>query len=435
MHRFDRRRALLFGLRGGLALRALATGLPLSFLSLPRRVRAQEAETSYLVLAISDRGDPLNANAPGSYVEGVVNNPLPELAPTTVRLGAMETRAARPWAELPETLRSRLAFFHFRTGVVTHPQMDEVLHLRGAVTSTEGAREEMLPSMLAAEAAPSLGTILRDPIPLGREGLSASGLPLDGISPAELKNLFATSLSGLDRLASLRDQAIDQIYADVRASGTRQQRTFLDRHVQSRDQARALGEQLSTLLERVSDNPMNEVEEARDQILAAVALFRLNVSPVVTIHIPFGADNHQDATLEDEAAAHLSGIGLIETLHQELTAAGLLDRTTFATLNVFGRTLLPNRAGGRDHNGNHHVMAAFGPRVRPGVYGALAREGNDFAAMAIDAETGRGVPDGNVPADETLLAAGRTLVRWMGLPDEVSERRLTGGRAVEAMVA
>lgn len=433
--RFDRRHALRLA-AGGLGLRALATGLPTSFLLRPGQARAQAAQTpQFLVLALSDRGDPLNANAPGSFVEGVVNNPIEAMDPVDFELGPVRTRAARPWSTLSTELRSRLAFMHIQTGVVTHPEMDEVLELRGGVVGDAGNRVEMLPSMLAAETAALLETTLSEPVPLGREGLSSRGLPLDSIGPAELKDLFASAQPGLERLGALRDTALDTLYAEVRSQGTRTQRDFLDRFALGRSQARQLGEQLSSLLERVSDNPLTPEAEARDQLLAAVALFRLNVTPVATVHIPFGGDNHQDDTLQEEADAHASGIALYQTLFDELRAVGLEDRVTFASLNVFGRTLQRNAAGGRDHNGQHHVLSAFGSRVRAGVYGGIERRGDNFVAGDLDPASGALAPGGGIPAEESLLAAGHTLVDWMGLPREVAERRLTGGQAVEGMVS
>ncbi|MEL6186797.1 MAG: DUF1501 domain-containing protein [Myxococcota bacterium] len=432
--RFHRRHALRLA-AGGLGLRALATGLPASFLLRPHQARAQAATPpQFLVLAVSSRGDPLNANAPGSFVEGVVNNPLAEMAPVDFELGPVRTRAARPWSTLGADLRSRLGFMHLRTGVVTHPSMNEVLELRGAVTGESGNRGEMLPSMLAAEAAPLLETVLSEPIPLGAETLSARGLPLDSISPPELKDLFSSAQPGLAQLADLRDASLDAIYAEVRGSGTPAQRDFLDRFALGRNQARQLGEELSALLERVVDTPLTPEAAARDQLLAAVALFRLNVTPVVTVNVPFGGDNHQDDSLEQEADEHASGVGLIQTLFDELKAVDLQDRVTFATLNVFGRTLQRNAAGGRDHNGDHHVLAAFGSRVRPGVFGGLQREGDRFVAGAIDPATGAMAPDGAIPADETLLAAGHTLMSWLNLPEETAARRLAGGQGVAGMV-
>ena len=75
------------------------------------------------------------------------------------------------------------------------------------------------------------------------------------------------------------------------------------------------------------------------QIIAAIALIQMNVSPVITIHIPFGGDNHSDTGLANEAAQTTSGMASIAQLWTSIPAA-LQGKVTFFTLNVFGRTAL-----------------------------------------------------------------------------------------------
>jgi hypothetical protein len=122
-----------------------------------------------LILATSGQGDPLNANAPGSFVEGAQNSPLPELAATSVKLGANDYQAAKCWGTLPEELRARLSFFHHRTYTNAHPEHRKVMALQGAAKSKAGNGQEMLPSLLASELSDALGTIQVEPIPLGNE--------------------------------------------------------------------------------------------------------------------------------------------------------------------------------------------------------------------------------------------------------------------------
>lgn len=434
MTRINRRQALLRGLAGGAGLTALATGLPTSFLRSRSTAYAQSSAPTYFVLAASNDGDPVNANTPGSYVDGVINNPLDEMAPVDFRLGSVSTRGARPWSTLSEDLRARLAFLHMATDVVTHGQMDEVLQLRGSVIGRDGSRLEMLPSAIAEEAADVLETTITEPIPLSDERLFSRGLPLDNIGPVELKNLFSVEQRPLTQLAERRDAALDALAADLRSNGTQAQRAFLDRYALGRTQARALGEQLATLLERIVDNPLDEVAVAENEIVAAVALFRLNVTPVVAIQLPFGADNHQDSDLGEEADQYQDGVALIQLLWDELKAADLADRTTFAMLNVFGRTLLRNSAGGRDHNENHHTLVTFGPAIEPGVYGGLIPVDNGFGAAPIDPASGRPTSDGGINRETSLLATGRTLMRAIGLADEVAQQRLTGGTVISGML-
>ena len=55
---------------GAIGLRAMATGLPISFLVNPRSARAAAAggcSAQYLILSMSASGDALNCNVPGTY--------------------------------------------------------------------------------------------------------------------------------------------------------------------------------------------------------------------------------------------------------------------------------------------------------------------------------------------------------------------------------
>lgn len=433
------RRTLLERLgAGGLTLTSLATGLPATFLRTGKVVAAGPDTPDRLILLLSDRGDPLNANAPGSYIPGVVNNPLASMAPQTVRLGDRSVEGARPWAEiLSDDLRERLAFFHLSTGTVAHNQIGEALTLRGAVKGDEavGVREEQLPSAIAQEAAPRLGTILTEPLALGPERLSYRGLPLDNIDPLDLRNLFLAPSASLARLSALRDSVLDGMYAGLRQSGTPAQRAFLDQFARGQAEARALGEQLSDLLGEVGENTFNDEVRARNQLVAATALLQLNVTPVVTIYLPFGNDNHQDQGLTDEADEYETGVTMLQELWTRLGAANLRGTTTVASLFVFGRTLQLNASGGRDHNGAHHVSVMFGPRIRPGVVGGLANFGDGiYGATGIDPATGQNAAGGPLPASATLTAWGRTLMRAICLPDEAADRRLPGGQVVEGML-
>src|SRR4051794_18479813 len=98
MLKIKRRHALLTGLFGAeyIGLRALATGLPAWFIANPRRASAQDMQCAlaardtmqYLVLSTSSQGDPLNANAPGTYEAPEIIHPLqPTMTPAMVTLG------------------------------------------------------------------------------------------------------------------------------------------------------------------------------------------------------------------------------------------------------------------------------------------------------------------------------------------------------------
>ena len=167
---------------------------------------------------------------------------------------------------------------------------------------------------------------------------------------------------------------------------------------------------------------------------AALILFRMNVSPVVSIHIPFGGDNHTDTALARETTETVAGVGTIAKLWTQLNAAGLQDRVTFATMNVFGRTLsaAKGNGGGRTHHGDHHVAVLIGKPFKGGVVGGVEAGGGDYRATSIDAATGNAVAggSGSVPFSETLSAMGKTLGVGCGVSGEVLDLNIRGGKVV-----
>jgi hypothetical protein len=430
-----RRRLLKSAVLGAglVGLRSLATGLPKSWILGDRVAHAETTTPQFLILATSGQGDPLNANAPGSFVNGTQNNPLPELAAASVKFGESSYQAAKCWNTLPEELRARLAFFHHRTYTNAHPEHRKVMALQGAAKSKAGNGQEMLPSLIASELSETLGTIQVEPIPLGNELITFEGRSLDNIDPTGLKSLFDQPDDLLTGLTSLRDQQIDAIYGDLRKNGTAMQRQFLDRYALGREQVRKLGEDLSTLLTRLPLDPTDK-NSPMDQLIAAVALIRLKVAPVITIHLPFGGDNHNDSDLTTEAADTQASIAAMGSLWTELKAQGLEDQVTFASLNVFGRTLKRNAGGGRNHNQNHHVLAMFGKNVQGGVIGGVGPVDGDFGALAIDSSTGKGGAGGDIDPLTSLESAGKTLAAALQLPTERIEQRISGGKVVAAAI-
>lgn len=423
-------RAAMLG-AGGLGLRALATGLPASFL-LGRSVSRAELPTApdFLILSTAEPGDPVNTNVPGTYIPGAVNNPNPGMEATPLQLGPVATTAAAPWATLPEALRQRLQFFHHRTNTNAHPEWDSVLRFHGAIKNASGNGEDMLPSAFASLTAPRLGTIQAEPVALARERVSFGGRPLDNIKPSELKALFS-DVNPLADLAALRDAELDRMYADLKVNGSKIQRQFIDNYANGRAQARQLGEELGVLLDRLPLDPADANDE-RDQILTAVVLIKLKVTPVVVLRLEFGGDNHNDTELTEERDETIAAVGSMRFLWEELVAEGLQDQVTFATLNVFGRNFYRNSRGGRDHNGGHHAMVMFGRNVRPGIVGGLVpAKRNDFHAGPIDPASGALVEDGGIAGPDTLMAAGKTLGRAMGIEQEALDVRIPSGTVVE----
>jgi hypothetical protein len=422
-----KRRELLKGAGAGVLLRALSLGLPPAWLLSATADRPQRSPLSLLgaqdalaqssprgiqtlILSTSSAGDPVNANCPGAYVTGAENNP--QLPASRVSLGGGGARGATVWGELPEALRARLAFIHMSPRAVAHPEYSATMSLHGAVKNAAGNGSEMLASALAQLGAPVLGTLQREPLPLCREVLTYEGQPLQSLRPSELRALFTGAEPALSDLRATRDAALDSLYRDLSSQGTRAQRAFLDRYLLSRDEARSLGERLGGLLGELSTDD-DLVDEAGDQVIAAVALAQLRVAPVVTIRLPFGGDNHQDRELLDERDQTLEGVGHIGALWGRLVGAGLQDQVSFGLLNVFGRELQRNSQGGRNHNRSHGVLVMFGAGVRGGVFGGVSGDGR---ALSID----------GIGADETLEAAGATLAVAMGHSAEVVGARVRG---------
>ena len=433
-YKISRRQLLQGGALGlsGMLLRSLAIGLPPAALIGPRKSFGQEGsgDLQTLILSTSSAGDPVNVNCPGSYVEGVQSNPL--LNPVDFMLGDVPTRASDSWANLPAALRQRLAFVHYRTNSAAHPEYASTMAFHGSVKNAEGNGSEMFPSAVSSMGAIGIGSLQSEPIPLGRETITVEGNPLQNLKPSEIRELFSGEEQTFADLRTLRDQALDELYTDLKVSGTRAQRSFLDQYALSRTQARALGDSLGALLEALPADPDPEaIDGAMDQVIAAVALARLKVTPVVTIKIPFGSDNHQDSTLEVEAEETTKGGIVLTRLWQELEAAQLSDSVSFGMLNVFGRTLQRNGSGGRNHNRLHAVMVAFGAQINPGVYGGI---GADGGCLPINPTTGLGELNGAIATDDTMVSAGKSLLAALGHHRDAIETRVQGGRIIEGLV-
>ena len=201
----------------------------------------------------------------------------------------------------------------------------------------------------------------------------------------------------------------------------------------SQRQVRKLAEQLATTLNAITG------DDIKGQALAAAALIAANVTPVVTVHVPFGGDNHTDQDLQNETDQHITGVQGIQAVMDALAMLGLTDKVTFATMNVFGRNLnavakVEGRTG-RDHFGNHSVMIMIGKNISPCVVGGVAPSGknNAFGAGDIDSKSGAVQPGGDIPSAQTQLAAARTLGGALGIADSTLAADLSadaGGKVV-----
>ncbi len=466
-----RRESLLAGLFGAgyVGLRALATGLPPWFLLNPRRASAQDLQcmlnaknnNQFLILSTSSNGDPINCNCPGTYENSALVHPQQdEMTATKVSVGGQMLGAALPWADpsvktsmgsagcLSSAVLARTTFFHHSTGTVVHGDQPKVMKMMGAT-----AGGEMVVSAFAKHLAACFGTVQNAPIAVGAgnnagELVSFAGRTLPSITPMQLKQLLTGAKNDpLVGLQAQRDKDLDSLNALVKSqypSGSVQAQ-FLDALATSQTQVRSLADQLATTLANITANDLN------GQLWAAGALIAAKVTPVVTVHISFGGDNHSDSNLQAEADQHVSGLTAINKLLTPdaatgvLASLGLLDQVTFSTMNVFGRNLagiakVTSRTG-RDHWGNHNVTVMIGKNFKSCVVGgAVPTANNDggYAASDIDAASGAAKAGGDIPFAQTLVAAAKTLGAGLGIPDGVQTPdwiAASGGKVVTAALA
>jgi hypothetical protein len=489
---FTRRNALLTGLFGSgyVGLKAMATGLPAWFIANPSKATAQDLACAiearenlqYLIVSVSSMGDPISCNCPGTYAGGAPgDNPSaaaaihPDdaaMAATPVTLGTQTYTAAAPWATLGvttadtsgETTRARTAFFHHVTLANNHGDQPKVMRLMGATTGGE-----MLVSAYAKHLAGCFGTVQQEPVAVGARGnaselVSFAGRSLPSVSPTQLRQLLTGSTGGgfggggrnnpaqvLVSLRTIRDKYLDQLneLAKNGPGATAVQKKFLDALALSQSQVRQLTDNLADTLSSINGDGVV------DQAYAAAALISANVSPVITVRIPFGGDNHSDASLAAEVADHTdangngAGVAGINAILDALQGMQLADKVTFATLNVFGRNLngisKTESKSGRDHYGNHSVAVIIGKNVKGGVYGGVANvsggfgsSGEALGASDIDSATGASVASGgDVPRDETHVSMARTLGAALGIPQAELDKSFvgSGGKVVPAALA
>ncbi|HWE27822.1 MAG TPA: hypothetical protein VHB97_07460 [Polyangia bacterium] len=434
--KITRRQTLMSALFGAgyVGLRALATGLPASFLLNPRRALAatpaptcaSNGKAQFIILATSGNGDPINANVPGTYEDPNIQHG--SLTGTPLTIAGQQHTAAQPWSTLPQNVLDRTCFFHLMTNTPVHPKEPDVLKLMGATYQSE-----MLPSVLAKQLAPCLGTVQAQPITIGAtspsEGLVFDGQALPIIPPLSLKDTLASPAGPLTNLQPLRDQTLQQLHDLYKNGASQAQRAYLDSLITSQQQVRNINQSLLDMLNAIKDNSV------ASQITAALALVQMKVTPVVAIHIPFGGDNHHDTMLMTEATQTASGVASIGSLMMQLSSLGLADQVSFLSLNVFGRTIGPANTDGRQHNQNHQVSIAIGKPFRGGVIGGVAPVMNDYGALAIDSKTGRGVAGGDIAAVDTLASFGKTALAAVGVDAATISTTITSGQVIAPALA
>jgi len=420
---------------GGLILRSLATGIPAKILLDPLSARAEDLPSGrMLILSCSSSGDPVNANVPGTYgFSDLYHSPDATMAETAMKLGSTSTSAAKPWAQLPQNILDRTCFFHHATFTPVHGEMRRVQRMMD-----ETEKNDMLVSLLARELAPRLGTVQSDPVSLGANGgelLSSGGRVLANVGPISVRKALGGVDGPLKDLTALRDKSIDKVYALYKEHGTPSQRTLLDAWVRSRDEVRGISTALVSRLDAIDGN------DQANQVRTAAVLAAMNITPVITMRLDFGGDNHTDANLTREAQRHVTAIGQLKMLMEELDllrSQSLLKQDVLVgTLNVFGRTLKKKGTKGRDHNKSHHVTVLMGSGVKGGIVGGveLNKSGSEYQAQAIDSASGAGGSSGDIPFEETLSAMGKTLGVAMGISPERMEQILPGGKVVQSVIA
>jgi Protein of unknown function (DUF1501) len=449
MTTIHRRDALLTGLfgAGSIGLRAIATGLPAWFLANPREASAQDMQCAitaqgkmqFLIVSASSAGDSISCNCPGTYDAPAVIHPTQaEFVSTPIALGTKTVNAAQVWSTLTPAVLARTNFFHHVTGGLVHGDHPKVMRLLGR--SSGG---EMWPSIYAKHLAPCLGTVQAEPVAVGTGGnalelISFTGRTLPTVSPTQLKQLLTGSKTDpVVQLRTLRDTTLDQLNMLFKQNGTPEQSRFLDAMAASQRQVRELAAGLATTLNAIVENGVG------GQALAAAALIAAKVTPVVTLHIPFGGDNHTDPALYDEWFDHTDhdatnrGVNGIQAVMNAVAALNLTDSVTFATMNVFGRdlsgTAKVTSRGGRDHFGNHSVMMMIGKNVAAGVTGGVtALSGTVYGASSIDSVTGASVATGgDVATADTQVAAAKTLGVALGIDASLLQADFTDNGTVQ----
>ncbi len=485
----SRRDALLSTLFGAgwVGLRALATGIPASFFLNPRAALASTPTNKlaqYVIFQTSGNGDPINANAPGTYndtngsqgTSGIYHSSDASMAATNLKVGSWSGQAALPWAQpyqavptigttpllgsIPggtpaaqwQAVLNQTTFWHIATTTPVHPKEPDVLKMMDQTTS-----DEMLVSILAKQLQPQLNTIQAQPIALGAgspsESLVYGGQTQPLIPPTALKATLASPTGPLSGLQKVRDQTMNSIYQAYYKNATPAAQAYIDSLTLSQTQARNISQSLLSMLDAITDNLVVS------QVTAAIALIKMNVTPVLTIHIPFGGDNHRDTALSTEtqqttgvgntgtgysAATGLTGVPAIAWLMNQLYANNLQNQVTFMSLNVFGRTLATSTgcSTGRQHNPNHHVAITIGSGFKGGVVGGVApmtssggscTEGAstcDYGAVSFDSTTGAGSSGGDVSPAASLPSWGQTMMAAVGIDSETITSSITTGKVI-----
>ncbi len=421
----------LFG-AGGVGLRALATGLPLSMFTRPQSAHAETlpgpnacTNPQFLFLLTSSAGDPTNANVPGTYLLPELDHPpQASMAPATMTVGGKPYQAARPWTQLPAALLARTSFLHHGTYTSSHSDSAKVSALMGAVQ-----RQEMLISLLAKHLAPCLGTVQAQPVVLSRHLVTFSGAVMPTLSPPNLRGVLLSPTGPLANLQKIRDANLDRLNELFKQSGNTAQRNILDQYALSQRDARAISQDLLNALAGITGNTR------RDLNTAAAVLFKMKVTPAVVGRYSFGGDNHFDTGLVREADETVASTTALADLYNQLATHGLTDNVTIAFQNVFGRTLRTKSLEGRDHNANHDCSVIIGRGVTSSVIGGVVPFKTAFRAAGFDSSSGQISDSGDIQFETSLSSVGKTLGRAVGVSQAVLDEQILKGKVITAALA
>lgn len=455
----NRRFFLKAGLSGGLSvsMRASLLGLPAGFLMSGSTLAAPNS-AKFTIVSISGAGESINVNGPGAYptnnndlarkfdhpteritglnITDTINGTAVDVRDlensADITLGNQRVKAARAYTALDTSFLSNMACFFHRTQANAHAELPSVLRARGALKQISGRGSEQLPSAIAQELAPRLGTLMSTPVVLGGK-YSYNGAPLNTYRPTTLQDMMTNDASlGIapDDFGVLYDWSLDNIYKDVKQNGTPKQKSFLDNHLSSRAQASGLGEELGALITGIDNNSQES------QLRTALALFKLRITPVVALRHNYGGDNHSDEVLANETKQTFDALKSLDSYWKLLQEYNLTNDVLYTTIDVFGRTPKRSGRGGRDHYGLFTNALIHGAHINGGIIGGLEELGrnNDIHATGINSITGLSRnPD--IDGDNTLAALFKTVMAAAGVDENRLNIRIPDGRVVNALLS
>ena len=187
------------------------------------------------------------------------------------------------WGTLPQWVLDRTMYFHLATQTTIHPDLPKVLALMGR------APDKRCCPRWSPTTWRVLGTVQSAPVSLlgtqAPEYVTYQGRVLPNMNAVALKNILTHQMGPLTNLMQLRNPSMDKLWARLKASPSAtpgQEGLHRQPGAVPRQQARTISDQLLSNLGTITTN------DASGQALAAAALIKMNVAPVVVIRIPFG---------------------------------------------------------------------------------------------------------------------------------------------------